>query len=52
MLIKNYGENYRDDPRYQALPDHMKDPEDKEKWIVDEEDVLVGPEEDNDNLGL
>lgn len=30
MLIKNYGENYRDDPRYQALPDHMKDPEDRE----------------------
>ena len=30
MLIKNYGENYRDDPRYQALPDHMKDPQDRE----------------------
>lgn len=29
-LIKKYGENYRDDPRYQALPDNLKDYEDRE----------------------
>lgn len=28
-LIKKYGENYRDDPRYQALPDNLKDYEDR-----------------------